>query len=174
MHNVNCPLSSLGFFETCPLDCEYLQLNSVALGKAWWANWGMVSLISVVCSISHDLLSASSFYTLSTLSHSPGSSQWGGQRLPQGKLRAPTRCSPGVQDELEWLLVCKLCTLCSFRKLLNEVLDSGIKFLWEKVLFLQIRFVWWQKILQIHVCTHVHMQSYLYIHIHIANTTIYS
>lgn len=49
----------------------------------------MSSLISVVCSVSHDLPSVSSFYTLSTLSHGPGSSQWGGQRLPQGENAGP-------------------------------------------------------------------------------------
>lgn len=46
------------------------------------SKWGIISLISVVWSVSHDILSVFSFYTLSEQSHSPGSSQWGCQRLP--------------------------------------------------------------------------------------------
>lgn len=113
--------------------------------------WGMISLISVVCSASHGLLSVSSFYTLSPLSHGPGSSQRGGQRLPQGKNAGPQGGgSCGVQDKLEWFLFsneycpnchCTLTPKNSFnQKLLDEVLSNGIEFLLDKFWLLQVPF----------------------------------
>lgn len=82
------------------------------------SKWGMSSLILVICSVSCDLSSVYSFYTLSTLSHGPGSSQWGVQRSPQGEnIGLQGRGSCGVQDKLEWFLFSSeycpncLCTL---------------------------------------------------------------
>lgn len=57
------------------------------------------------------------------------------------KTQAPTRGSHGVQDELEWLLVCKLCALCSFRKLLN---GQWNRILMRETTVSSIRFVCWQ------------------------------
>lgn len=61
------------------------------------SKWGIISLISVVWSASHDILSVFSFYTLSEQSHSPGSSQWGCQRL---------RCAVKQQMVGQW----KICS----------------------------------------------------------------
>lgn len=86
--------------------------------------------------------------------------------------QAPTRGSHGVQDELEWLFVCKLCTLCSFRKLLNGQWNTI--FMRETTVSSNKICVLTDKILPKHVCTHVYMWSCLYIHICIANIIAYS
>lgn len=135
----------------------------------------MMSLISVVCSVSHDLLSVSSFFTLSALSHGPGTSQWGGPKLPQGRNAGPhSGGSCGVQNKLESFLFCNeyhpdcLCTLSnSKRRSLNQKLSDGalgnaVEFLLlELQLFRVLSGYEWFHFTHTCVCIHVNAQHAL-------------
>lgn len=82
MHIMNGPLFKPRIPLNMPVGFWVPAVKWCCFWQALVSKWGIISLISVVWSASHDILSVFSFYTLSEQSHSPGSSQWGCQRLP--------------------------------------------------------------------------------------------
>lgn len=127
LKNAHCEYSSFkpGILLNMPAG---LWVPTVKLCCSWQGlvskmRYGVSDLI--VYSVSHDLLSASSFYTLSTPSHSPGCSQWGGQRLPQRKLRPQPEVHMGFRMNWNDFLFANFVLYVASE---NFQMGSGIEF----------------------------------------------
>lgn len=138
-----------------PAGFEYLQLNSVALGRAWWANevrslWSQQSAQSAM-TFSVSLLSTPCLHWATAQADLSGVARdyhRGKMWDPMAEVHVGFRINWNdfcfAMNIIQTVFVLYLTPKISLnQKLLDEALDSGIEFLLEKLWLLQILFGCW-------------------------------